>query len=427
MPGGTGQQPLRPETLSLLESKTVQERKALGQYFTPAGVREKLLSLVPVPAGAEVLEPSIGTGEFAADILAADPTVHVTGYDVDPAVLAVAATVVPEATLVEGDFLTSSGEGRYDCVIGNPPYFEMPNLCGERRHIYRDVISGRPNIFALFFAAALKALKPGGYLGFVVPPSMNNGAQFAALRQHILAHADVTHIAVINDPRLFEDAQTAVQLIVLRKRGDEEPRQYGRHVVDLASVANAPSQRIVFCEDAATVEAEFLNRSSLWALGYEAVTGATVWNQVKDDLRDSEVDGAVPLIWAHNITERRGIALPSNHKTKPQYVVTSRVSAGPAIAVSRVVGSVGSGSIRCALIPDGLIYTAENHVNIIRPRKGVTPAIDLDALLDLLRKPEVNARIRRLTGNTQLSATELTHFLPLDSSEKAVEHQVSLF
>lgn len=419
--------PLRPETLSLLKDKTVEERKRLGQYFTPTPLREQLLALTPIPERAEILEPSVGTGEFAADIAALYPNANVTGYDIDPTVLAVAVEIAPSATLIEGDFLAVHSDGQYDCVIGNPPYFEVSNLDAQTRNTYRDVISGRPNIFALFFAASLKALKPGGYLSFVVPPSMNNGAQFAALRKHILAQADVEHLKVVNNAHLFEDAQTAVQLIVLRKRHTAEQPNYGKHVVDLANIANAPSQRIIFCEDATEVEAEFVNRSSLWGLGYEAITGKTVWNQVKDNLRTEQTSDAIPLIWAHNITKETHIVLPSNHKTKQQYVVTNRKSVGPAIAVSRVVGSVGSGSLRCAIIPHGLTYTAENHVNIVRPRAGVTPTLSLEELLELLRKPEVNARLRRLTGNTQLSATELTHFLPLDSTEKAQEVQKSLF
>lgn len=37
-----------------------------------------------------------------------------------------------------------------------------------------------------------------------------------------------------------------------------------------------------------------------------------------------------------------------------------------------------------------------------------------EAVLDSLRRPGVAERVRLLTGNTQISARELTHLLPLE-------------
>jgi len=87
---------------------------------------------------------------------------------------------------------------------------------------------------------------------------------------------------------------------------------------------------------------------------------------------------------------------------------------GPAIVVNRITGSVGSGSLRCALIPEGMEYVAENHVNVIIPRQGADQLATLDEVLNALRSPNINERVRLLTGNTQISATELTHWIPLD-------------
>ena len=59
-------------------------------------------------------------------------------------------------------------------------------------------------------------------------------------------------------------------------------------------------------------------------------------------------------------------------------------------------------------------FLGENHVNVIRKRKGINQLVDWEQLLMLLRNPGINERIQKLTGNTQISCTELTHFLPLD-------------
>ena len=103
----------------------------------------------------------------------------------------------------------------------------MRDLDIKTRQRYKQVIGGRPNIFSLFFAAGLGALKSGGLLGYVVPPSMNNGAFFAKLRSYISQRASIEYLKVYTDNDLFLDAQTAVQLIVLRKG-----KTSSKHIID---------------------------------------------------------------------------------------------------------------------------------------------------------------------------------------------------
>ena len=131
----------------------------------------------------------------------------------------------------------------------------------------------------------------------------------------------------------------------------------------------------------------------------------------------------MPLLWAHNITDSKEIVINEEKEKKPQYVATDEVLTGPAIIVNRITGSVGSGNLRCALVPKGYKFVGENHVNIIRARKNIEQKVSWDELLDLLRLPGVNSRIQKLTGNTQISCVELTNWLPLDSDVAATQNQ----
>jgi len=47
--------------------------------------------------------------------------------------------------------------------------------------------------------------------------------------------------------------------------------------------------------------------------------------------------------------------------------------------------------------------------------------VSLDELLLLLRGPSINRRIQKLTGNTQVSCVELTHFLPVDFNSTGLD------
>ena len=398
---------LSQETREWLADASIRRRKRLGQYMTPAPLRERLLDHCDLFEGMRVLDPGVGTGEFLRSVLDREPGAEVHGWDVDHAVLSAASRLAPEARLRRRSALDPYQGPPFDLVIGNPPYFQF-NAYREVRTYYARVISGRVNIFALFFQAGMEALRPGGQLAYVIPPSMNNGAYFERLRGYLMEQSAVEFLEIHRDQSLFDQAQTPVQLMVLR-RGE---RDTGRHVFVKENPA-AGFRRTIFSEDPAMLEASFAGRSTLFDLGYEAVTGTVVWNQHKPDLRRRPGAETVPLIWAHNIRDE--LRLLPDHK-HPQFIATDRKPlVGPAIVANRIVGSVGSAELRCASIPDGMEFMGENHVNVIRPHGHFGPEIDWPALLAALSAPEVGERVRLLTGNTQVSAAELTRLLPLDA------------
>lgn len=411
---------LDPRSLAYLAARPKAERYPLGQFLTPRLIRDALLDQVKLVPGMKVLDPGVGTGEFLKSCLEREPDLALTGWDIDPQVLAVARELVPaarlecrsalEAVAAPELFADDPAEERFDLVIGNPPYFEMRGMSQQDRRRFADVISGRPNIFALFFKIGLDVLRPGGLLAYVVPPSMNNGAYFDALRTYITEVANVEYLHVIHDQTHFIDAQTSVQLITLRK-GETESRRY---TLDLGELSGSPRSRVIFTEERALLSESFADRRSLWSLGFQVTTGTIVWNTRKPDLRKEPSADAVPILWPHNIQPDRGeIVIDADHRKRPQFIANVKPNLGPAIVVNRITGSVGSGAIRCALVPAGMPYVAENHLNVITTRPGVRPSVPLETIVPLLRQEHIVDVIRRLTGNTQLSATELMYWVPV--------------
>lgn len=396
---------LSPTTQSWLSSADKIERKRLGQYMTPKTLRDRLLDAVPLRPGMKVLDPGVGTGEFLRSVLEREPNCEVFGWDIDERILAHAKEAVPQAHLQTRDALAPLQGETFDLIIGNPPYFQF-KANQETRTRFSQVISGRPNIFALFFQTAIESLREGGQIAFVVPPSMNNGAYFQGLRQYISSTCSIESLEIAKGSHLFEDAQTAVQLIVLTKGGSSDRHTFTRRC------PQSGFKRTIFAEDPSTYEELFQGRRSLFELGFEANTGTIVWNQVKDRLRSSFSKETVPLIWAHNL--QGGEIVLGNNPRKKQYVVTSRRQYGPAILVNRIVGSVGGGSIRCAFAPENFEFVGENHTNVVTPRNFHEDLVDWGHLLRALMSQETAERVRLLTGNTQVSATELTHLLPID-------------
>ncbi|MCY4620810.1 MAG: N-6 DNA methylase [bacterium] len=396
---------LSEQTQRWLEHASLDDRKRLGQFMTPAPLRERLLDSCDLFPGMRVLDPGVGTGEFLRSVLDREPNAEVFGWDVDPTVLSVASALVPEAQLDQRSALDPYLGEPFDLVIGNPPYFQF-KASREVRTYFARVISGRVNVFALFFQAGMEALRTGGQLAYVIPPSMNNGAYFERLREYIVQSSAVEFLRVVPDQTLFDSAQTPVQLIVLRYGALDT----GHHVYTRHSTTNG-FRRTIFSEDPKEIHASFEGRHTLYELGFEAVTGTIVWNQHRPSLRHTPSDSSVPLIWAHNIRDQ--LRLIPDHK-RPQFIETNRPTlTGPAIVTNRIVGSVGSAELRCALVPHGMEFVGENHVNVIRAHGRFIPSVDWHQLLTALQLPSTAQRVRLLTGNTQISATEMTHLLPV--------------
>lgn len=409
---------LSPSTREWVEQSDPKRRKRLGQYMTPAPVTAALLERVSVEAGMRVLDPGVGTGELLRAVLDRQPDVEAVGWDIDPSAVGAARRLVPEAALEARSALEAPpGEG-FDLVVGNPPYFQLKLDPPARRH-FSGVISGRANVFALFFQIGLEQLKPGGTLAYIVPPSMNSGAYFEALREFITSRAVIRDLALLDGTDIFEGANTAVQLLVLRKN-----KTLGEGTDDFVFRREVPEdrfRRVLFTAEPETLRTEFGGRSTLWELGLEAATGQVIWNENRKRLCSTPGPGRVPLIWSHSIPAKRPSGGPKSDPVKPGkpgfYDTLNggrRPLCGPAIVVNRVVGAVGRGELRAALVPEGEEFLAENHVNVIRARPGVGESVDWQRVLSSLRAPDVAGRVRLLTGNTQISARELTHLLPLD-------------
>ncbi len=371
--------------------------------MTPRLLRERLLDQCKLFPGMRVLDPGVGTGEFLKSIAEREPNAELYGWDVDSKLLEVAQKNTPSAQLSERSALDHYEGQPFDLVIGNPPFFQF-KASDDIKKRFSSVISGRVNIFALFVQTGLETLTSKGQLAYVIPPSMNNGAYFNRLREYIIENSSIDFLEIFYDQKLFDKAQTPVQLLVLNRAGvDKSKYTFVRK--------NSGFYRTIFSRNTEKLEALYYGKSILFDLGYEAVTGTVVWNNHREELRREANNGEVPLIWAHNIKD--GLNLQPQHK-RPQYIQTTKpLLTGPAIVSNRIVGAVGSGDLRCALVPEKMKFVAENHVNVIRKHGQFDPKVCWDQLLQLLKNPDISEKVRCLTGNTQISATELTYWLPI--------------
>lgn len=118
-----------------------------------------------------------------------------------------------------------AGSGGFDAVVGNPPFESCdtlarvrPALAGAYKRLFPDVVppGSKPDIYFFFVARAIEALKPGGYIGLVIPNRILAGDAARWLRQSIFKHR-IVMVRELDTRRTFPDADIMPIILVLRR------------------------------------------------------------------------------------------------------------------------------------------------------------------------------------------------------------------
>ena len=390
------------ESIDYLKNTDIKKRKKLGQYFTPKSIRELLLSKLPKKDNADILDPACGSGEFLLSCKKYFKNPILYGFDIDKKLINISSKLVKNASIKNFDFLNIDiNKKKYDYIIGNPPYFEL-KLNEEIKKKYFDIIKGRVNIFSLFIKTGLDLLKDGGYLAYVVPPSMNNGAYFSKLREYIIKNSSLEYLHIIDGADNFHLANQKVMLIILKKTNSKKSSKY---IFKKNGIT-------IFTEDKNFLNKSYKNTVSLKDIGYTVKTGNIIWNEHKEKLTNDKNNSTL-LIWASNINN--GKIIIGYTKGKPQYIknisndliIKSRV-----VVVNRITGSSKYINIKAAIVNEKE-FVCENHVNVIYMSKNANQNYSLEDIFKALQD-KTNIKVMRLiSGNTQISKTELERLLPI--------------
>ena len=390
------------ESIDYLKNTDIKKRKKLGQYFTPKSIRELLLSKLPKKDNADILDPACGSGEFLLSCKKYFKNPILYGFDIDKKLINISSKLVKNAIIKNFDFLNIDiNKKKYDYIIGNPPYFEL-KLNEEIKKKYFDIIKGRVNIFSLFIKTGLDLLKDGGYLAYVVPPSMNNGAYFSKLREYVIKNSSLEYLHIIDGADNFHLANQKVMLIILKKTNSKKSSKY---IFKKNGIT-------IFTEDKKFLNKAYKNTVSLKDIGYTVKTGNIIWNEHKEKLTNDKNNSTL-LIWASNINN--GKIIIGYTKGKPQYIknisndliIKSRV-----VVVNRITGSSKDINIKAAIVNEKE-FVCENHINVIYMSKNANCNYSLKDIFKALQD-KTNIKVMRLiSGNTQISKTELERLLPI--------------
>ena len=446
-----------------------QYRTALGAYYTPPALCERLLDMA-TRAGvdwrsARVLDPACGGCAFlspvarrmAASLKDDDAKSALTsisrrlnGFELDP-FAAWLSTVFLEATLDDlcrkararlkcvvrvCDSLDESVEDDgFDLVVGNPPYGRL-KLSPDLREKYRRSLFGHANLYGVFTDLALRFAKAGGVIAYVTPTSFLAGEYFKALRGLLGREAPPSSIDFIEERKgVFADVLQETLLAVYRRGGDP-----GAARVSFVSPGAKGSIKTTaagsFCLPKNPDEPWLMPRTKaqsrllrdidgspyrLADYGYTVSTGPLVWNRHKPSLRAGPGKGRYPLIWAESIrsdgvfefrAEKRNHKPFFKPKTKERWVLTEC----PCVLLQRTTAKEQCRRLIAAELPASFIdehgaVAVENHLNMIKPANGA-PKVSPAAVAVLLNSNALDQVFRCINDSVAVSAYELAA-LPL--------------
>jgi hypothetical protein len=228
------------------------KRKALGAYYTPPELADALVRWAVDAGTARVLDPSYGDGRFLRSAIdryrelgVSAPHRRVFGAELDDSAVQRASALraeVPAGNLVASDFfatdLDSWDGGRFDAIVGNPPYVRHHLLSAESKRLAQlharrvgVALSERADAWAYFCAALMDYLEPSGRLALLLPGAVLH-AEYALPLLHALSKARGRVRLIRVQQRLFEEVSERTVVLLIDGRRASAGVEY-REVADI--------------------------------------------------------------------------------------------------------------------------------------------------------------------------------------------------
>ena len=460
--------------LSLLYSGLLPAdwRAKHGIYYTPPALAARLLDQAECAgmdwAKAHILDPAAGAGAFlipavarvlnslgdcAPAIVVQNLNARLHGFELDAFAAWFAEVFIEVAAL---DVVVGSGrrigniidvrdsldvpiqEGRFDLVVGNPPFGKV-RLPAERRARFSRSVYGHANLYGVFTDLAIRQAREGGLVSYLTPSSFLAGDYFKRLRGLLGREAPPLEIDFVAHRKgVFEDVLQETVLATYRKGGarvkarvnfihpqplrDIQPELAGHFTLpqDPGAAWLLPRHR----DEASLVQRLRAMPERLADWGYKVSTGPLVWNRHKPQLSDKADESTVPLIWAECVASAgRFVFRWEKRNHKPFFRTEAgddwlRVRA-PCVLVQRTTAKEQARRLIAAELPSRFIakhgaVTVENHLNMLIPTTP-TPLISPALLSAFLNSAAADRAFRCISGSVAVSAYELES-LPLPSA-----------
>src|SRR3972149_524036 len=227
-------------------------RKCRGQFFTPEKISKFMVSLLEFSnTTIRLLDPGAGIGILSAafcERLLNDGKIEkltIDAYEDDQNILPFLKMVLEscklelekngldvEYNIYETDFILQNKRYftksdlmwncekpvSYDFIISNPPYYKI-DIEAPKAIVMNELISGQPNIYALFMALSASMLHADGEMVFITPRSFCSGLYYKKFRQWFLKNAQITNIHIFESRKeVFDQDEVLQENIIIKAK-----------------------------------------------------------------------------------------------------------------------------------------------------------------------------------------------------------------
>lgn len=461
----------------------MEERRELGQFFTPPDVASFIAELaLPVGGSVRILEPGAGTGILTAAVcerlVGRAKSVHIDAYELHPRLAKVCEQVLAHTaewladhdigcTFVvrRADFVMENASylqpslfnehrERYDLAIANPPYFKL--LKDDRRaRAAAHIVHGQPNIYAIFMAIMASLLRDNGVMVTITPRSFTTGEYFRRFREVLFSTVlpEAIHLfgsrtdAFRKDEILQENVimrarrtRAEAKVTITTSAGVRDLDERRSRSVSLRDVVDLRSRDLAVHIPTNDVDDRVLSFIRSWpetlhTLGLSVSTGPVVAFRAVEFLHETP-NGAreVPLLWLQHV-RMMDIRWPLDGSNKRQYIANCTDSQylllpnATFVVMRRFSAKEEHRRIVAAPLFEGELpgrmIGLENHLNYVHRPKGKLAHAEALGLAALLNSAIIDRFFRISNGNTQVSAVELRNLpLPPVDTIKAIGRRI---
>ena len=151
-----------------------------------------------------------------------------------------AATALADGWLSQGDFLLAPLEGRFDFVVGNPPYVRQElipaPLLAEYRRRYLTMFD-RADIYIPFIERSLSVLSDGGCLGFICADRWMKNRYGGPLRSLVAEgfHLKI-YVDMVDTPAFHSEVIAYPAITIIKRESPGATRVAHRPAIDRATL-----------------------------------------------------------------------------------------------------------------------------------------------------------------------------------------------
>jgi len=443
-----------------LDTKTDEEKKELGQFFTGAEVADYMASLVSISncKKIRILDAGAGAGILTAACVVrcielGCKEIHAVMYELDENATAYidktmklvskscAKGVKFSYEIINQDFILSRPDKdleveSFDVSVINPPYFKYNVKTSPYRKATLDLYKGNPNIYASFMAVVLASLKKDGQMVVIAPRSFTNGLYFKGFRHYLYEFSCLEHIHIFESrDRVFKDSKVLQENIICKyvkkpqsKTIDISSSQCNQDI-QKSDTTTYPKDLIIDSSNGERIiripdnqdEANILLRAQEFAstftdAGYFISTGPVVGFRTRKYIsNETTVNNSVPLLRPHNVKALDAVWTGA-HKKDARFILKDDynkhlIENNIYVLLKRFTSKDERRRLVAAVHNPKVIKSEligfDNKINYIGLQVGKLTFIEAYGLSALFNSTFMDKYFRCLSGNTQVNATEI--------------------